>query len=481
MALAISAALGAMMAVALIALPARSAVRADTLTPQVTAGGYALLGVVLGLVVAYWAVASRPVAANLLVTGIWLWALAITAIVVDLTVHRPSATYLTSWQFAELADGGRFGTIFWPSALLTLVAAFLIGIVAAAPAIRRGHLDLAAAASGTVGPLVVAIAFLALSPRLTGTLSPLESAYLMAPYAVLAGLAGSALAVAAGRAAAARRTPHALPPDTEAAPHSRATSATASATTTRPGPAGTAAAQTSRAGAAAHTSQAGAAADPTRRVGAAAIPAQVDRGPRPGLAGRLSKLGRTSKSTGPTEADAADDATAQAAPRRQTEAIAAGDSDRQAEADSLARAEAAGVASPEGQALSAGESDQAGHANKTGLAGVTSRFTLFGKRAKTSQGEENGQAERSPTDQLAPHQTGANPAQSDLTGHNRRNVLPRDADQSASINRPGQTDPGQSGGISRPGQTDPGQSGGITRPEPTDADQSASSRPEETG
>jgi hypothetical protein len=205
-ALAACAAVGALVTVALIALPARSAVRVDTFSPQVVAGGYAAVGLVLGLVVAFWAVSSRPVAANLMATGVWLWALAVAAIVVELTTHRDSATYLTSWQFAEVASSGRYGTIYWPSALLTLAAAFLVGVLAATPAARRGNLGVGAATSGAAGPLLVAIAFLALAPRLTGALGPIESAYLIAPYAVLAGLAGSALAVATARALANRRT-----------------------------------------------------------------------------------------------------------------------------------------------------------------------------------------------------------------------------------------------------------------------------------
>ncbi|WP_250000608.1 Hansenula MRAKII killer toxin-resistant protein 1 [Actinoplanes sp. M2I2] len=205
-ALAACAAVGALVAVALIALPARSAVRLDTFTPQVVAGGYAAVGLLLGLVVAFWAVSSRPVATNLMATGVWLWALAIAAIVVELAVNRDSATYLTSWQFAEVASSGRFGTIYWPSALLTLAAAFLVGALAATPAARRGDRGAGAATSGAAGPLLVAIAFLALAPRLTGALGPIESAYLIAPYAVLAGLAGSALAVAIARAVADRRS-----------------------------------------------------------------------------------------------------------------------------------------------------------------------------------------------------------------------------------------------------------------------------------
>jgi hypothetical protein len=211
LALATSAAIGALVVVALIALPARSAVRVDTFSPQVIAGGYALLGLVLGLIVAYWAVTCRPVAANLIGTAVWLWALAIAAIVVELTLHRSSATYLTSWQFAEAVDGVRYGTIYWPSGLLTLAAAFLVGIITASPAARRGDLGVGAATSGAAGPLLVAVAFLALAPRLTGSVGPLESAYLLAPYAVLAGLAGSVLAVSIGRAAADRRARRTAP------------------------------------------------------------------------------------------------------------------------------------------------------------------------------------------------------------------------------------------------------------------------------
>ncbi|WP_240670496.1 Hansenula MRAKII killer toxin-resistant protein 1 [Actinoplanes solisilvae] len=204
-ALAACAAVGSLVTVALIALPARSAVRFDTFTPQVIAGGYAAVGLLLGLIMAFWAVSSRPVAANLMATGVWLWALAIAGIVVELALHRDSATYLTSWQFTEVANSGRYGAIFWPSALLTLGAAVLIGVLAAAPAARRGDFGTGAATSGVAGPMLVAIAFLALAPRLTGTLGPIESAYLIAPYAILAGLAGSAVTIAAGRALAARR------------------------------------------------------------------------------------------------------------------------------------------------------------------------------------------------------------------------------------------------------------------------------------
>jgi hypothetical protein len=76
-------------------------------------------------------VVSRPVAANLIATAVWLWSLAATAIAVELITHRSSATYPTSWQFADRGGVARYGTIHWPSALLTLAAALIIGILAA--------------------------------------------------------------------------------------------------------------------------------------------------------------------------------------------------------------------------------------------------------------------------------------------------------------------------------------------------------------
>jgi hypothetical protein len=204
-ALAASAAVGALLTVALIALPARAAVRTDTFSPQTIAAGYAVIGVLLGLVIAYWAVVSRPVAANLIATAAWLWSLAVAAVMTTVFWHHPSETYLSSWQFVSPdTPAARYGTISWPSALLTLLAALVIGVIGALPSVRRGDLGVGAASSGAVGPLLVAAAFFVLAPQLSGTPGPLQSAYLIAPYAVLAGLAGSALTVALGQRQAAR-------------------------------------------------------------------------------------------------------------------------------------------------------------------------------------------------------------------------------------------------------------------------------------
>ncbi|MBB4738163.1 MFS family permease [Actinoplanes octamycinicus] len=223
LALAAAAGLGALVSVALVALPARSAAPAPCLfshSPQLVAVGYALIGLVIGMIVAFWAVSSAPVAANLLGTAAWLWALAIAGVIAELSTGRDLDTYLTSWQFTETGVVARYGGIYWPSALLTLTAAFLIGLIAAWPATRRGDRGLGTATSGAVGPLLVALAFLALSPLLSKSAGPLQSAYLIAPYAVLAGLGGSALIVALGRARQQRigATPPGNPPELGPAP-----------------------------------------------------------------------------------------------------------------------------------------------------------------------------------------------------------------------------------------------------------------------
>ncbi|BBH65483.1 hypothetical protein ACTI_21680 [Actinoplanes sp. OR16] len=228
-ALAAASAIGALVSVALVALPARSAVRTDTLSPQLVAGGYALAGLLAGLVVAFWAVSSGPVAANLIGTAIWLWALAIAGVVAELVTGRDFATYLTSWQFAESAVSPtiQYGGIYWPSALLTLAAAFVIGLISAWPAASRGETGLGTAISGAVGPLLVAFSFLLLAPQLTEAMGPLQSAYLIAPYAVLSGLAGSALTTTLAKSRQNRRNrpdlvPVPMPHRDDADPHSSA-------------------------------------------------------------------------------------------------------------------------------------------------------------------------------------------------------------------------------------------------------------------
>lgn len=204
--LAAAAAVGALLPVVLIALPARAAVRADTFSPQSIAAGYAGLGVLLGIVVAWWAATSRPVASNVLATAGWLWTLAVVAIITGLHSDLPATgAQLGNWRMTGLGERFWYGTVHWPTAVVTLGAALLIGILAAWPATRRGEHSVAAAASGAIGPLLVAFGYFALAPQLTGARGMLQSAFLIAPYTVLAGLAGSALVVTLSQKAANRR------------------------------------------------------------------------------------------------------------------------------------------------------------------------------------------------------------------------------------------------------------------------------------
>ncbi len=76
-------------------------------------------------------------------------------------------------------------------------SALLIGALAAWPASRRGDSRVGVAVSGAFGPLVVAAAYFLAAPKLVGVQADEQlSAYLIAPYAVVAGLAGSVLLVA---------------------------------------------------------------------------------------------------------------------------------------------------------------------------------------------------------------------------------------------------------------------------------------------
>jgi hypothetical protein len=195
-ALAVAAAVGALVTVALVAVPARAAIRADTFSPQTIAAGYAVLGVVVGLLVAIAALASRAIAANLIVAASWLWLLAIVAVVDGVAGGRGLASaQLGVWHFTS-GDGGYFRHIYLPGATLTLGAALIIGALAALPAARRGDNRVGVAVSGAVGPLLVAASYFLAAPGLVGPVAEQLSAYLVAPYAVIAGLAGSVLASA---------------------------------------------------------------------------------------------------------------------------------------------------------------------------------------------------------------------------------------------------------------------------------------------
>jgi hypothetical protein len=208
MSLAVASAVGGLVSVVLVAVPARAAVRADTFSPQTIAAGYAVLGVILGLIFAMWALSSEAVAANVIATTGWLWLLAVIAVIDGVIAGRGLTTaQLGVWQIT--ADSERFwfrDYFYWPGAALSLGSAFLIGVLAARVPARDVRRRIAVAVSGVSGPLVVAAAYFLAAPRLVGIRAEQLSAHLIAPYAVLAGLAGSVLMTTLVQRADDRRT-----------------------------------------------------------------------------------------------------------------------------------------------------------------------------------------------------------------------------------------------------------------------------------
>jgi hypothetical protein len=204
--LAAAGALGALVAVLLVAAPARVASVPGVTAPQAVAAGYAGAGVLIGLLVAVWALRSPAAAANVIATVGWLWLLAVVAVVDGVLAGRGlTAAQLGIWQFS--GDQAAFwirGWFYWPGALLALGSALLIGALAARRAARSAEHRLGAAASGGAGPLLVALAYLLAVPGLTALGREQVSAHLVAPYAVVVGFAGSVLAAALAQRAARR-------------------------------------------------------------------------------------------------------------------------------------------------------------------------------------------------------------------------------------------------------------------------------------
>ncbi|WP_203705236.1 hypothetical protein, partial [Asanoa iriomotensis] len=193
--LVVAAAVGALVTVALVAVPARAAVRADTFSPQTIAAGYAVIGVLLGIVFAVWALSSRAAARNVIATVVWLWLLAVVSVTQGvISGGDQSPAQLGVWQITGAGEALWFRDyLYWPGAALALGAAFVIGALVARGPARDPHHRVGAAVSGIAGPLVVAAAYFLAAPRLAGIRPEQMSAHLLAPYAVLAGLAGSVL------------------------------------------------------------------------------------------------------------------------------------------------------------------------------------------------------------------------------------------------------------------------------------------------
>ena len=205
--LAAAAALGGAVTIALSAVPARLAQPAETSSPQTVAAGYAILGVLVGLLIAVGALTSRAVAANILASAAWLWLLAVVAVVDGVLAGRDwERVPLAFWEFTATDPAARwgitaageewFGNIFLPDAALAAAAALLLGTLAALPAARRGDHPVGVVLSGAAGPFLVATAYLLAQPDLVGAEAVDLSRHLVAPYLVLTGLIGSLISLA---------------------------------------------------------------------------------------------------------------------------------------------------------------------------------------------------------------------------------------------------------------------------------------------
>ncbi|MBM0237248.1 hypothetical protein JNW88_08910, partial [Micromonospora sp. ATA32] len=193
--LATAGAVGALITVLLVAVPARAATVAETFSPQTIAAGYAGIGVLIGLLVAVWALHSPAAAGNVVATVGWLWLLAVVSVVDGVLSGRGlTSAQLGIWQIS--ADSDRFWIrdyFYWPGAVLSIGSALVIGALAARRTARLVERRVGAAASGVAGPLLVAVAYFLAVPRLTAIAPEQVSAHLVAPYAVIAGIGGSIL------------------------------------------------------------------------------------------------------------------------------------------------------------------------------------------------------------------------------------------------------------------------------------------------
>jgi hypothetical protein len=193
--IALSAAVGALITVPLVALPSR-APRPDNIAPYFTTGGYAIAGVIVGAVVALAAISVRAVAANIIAWAAWVWAVAVVAVadVVRSGGDVAGSAQLSAWRFT--GSVWVRGVLNLPGALLMLGIALVIGFLASWPAGRRGDNRLGVGIAGAAGPVLVAIAYFFSGP-VTGDDQHM-SAFYIAPWAVLAGLGGSVLVAIIG-------------------------------------------------------------------------------------------------------------------------------------------------------------------------------------------------------------------------------------------------------------------------------------------
>lgn len=170
----------------LMALPARAPGKlALPGTPFLAVG----IGVATGMALALIAMAARPVAWSLMASTALVWALALLsafAPIGDRSVPQGQLGVWGTWAGVTGALGKR-GLALAPP---LLIGSLLIGVIVAwiASAGGRGHR--VAAASGVAGPLLVTVAYMVAGPG-TGSTVDSMSAFLIGPYAALAGLIGS--------------------------------------------------------------------------------------------------------------------------------------------------------------------------------------------------------------------------------------------------------------------------------------------------
>jgi hypothetical protein len=194
-ALAVAAAAGGLVTVALVAVPTHTPPSTDPRSPQTIAAWYAVVGVLIGLLMAICAFSSPAVASNIIATVCWLWSLAVVAVAHSVASRRdPPGAQLGVWQITSDSNRFWFHDVYWPGAALSLGSALLIGFFVARPMARRVESRVGTAASGAMGPILVAAAYVLAATRLDTRAE--ESAHLIAPWAVIAGLAGSVLATA---------------------------------------------------------------------------------------------------------------------------------------------------------------------------------------------------------------------------------------------------------------------------------------------
>jgi hypothetical protein len=215
--MALAAAIGALVVVPLVAIPARAAQLGDNYAPQFVAGIYAAIGVVLGLVVALLALPARTIVTNVVGSAVWLWVLAVIAVIDGLASSRDLGfAPLAVWKFTE--GGPVWHSFYVPGALLMVGAAVLIGGLSAFPGPGRGDNRVGVAISGAFGPLLVAVAYVLAAPGPGKAPTELVSAALTAPYAVIAGLAGSVLVAVVGSVPSRKSVPPVPAPRPRPAP-----------------------------------------------------------------------------------------------------------------------------------------------------------------------------------------------------------------------------------------------------------------------